>query len=179
MYLIRRLRKIGSARENSARSTYRRGPARFLSREKPQKSHAALHTFVTDTSQTAGRRFEWASRPSDIERRLSRVTSGSMMSTLRLLLHRAETGSCLLRASWRGRGHELDPAPLADCSYQSLPKGCAGRRTISSDETNRIEDQALDPPALSQVSFERPVTGDWFGGAEVHFWAGCCRLGLM
>jgi hypothetical protein len=34
-------------------------------------------------------------------------------------------------------------------------------------------------PALSQVSFERPVTGDWFGGADVHFWAGCCRVGLM
>jgi hypothetical protein len=34
-------------------------------------------------------------------------------------------------------------------------------------------------PALSQVSFERPATGDWFGGADVHFWAGCCRLGLM
>ena len=34
-------------------------------------------------------------------------------------------------------------------------------------------------PALSQGSFERPVTGDWFGGADVHFWVGCCRLGLM
>jgi len=33
---------------------YRAGPASVLFRAKPQKSHAALQTFVTDTSQTAG-----------------------------------------------------------------------------------------------------------------------------
>src|SRR5579864_1214502 len=48
---------MGKARANPARSMWRRGPARFLSRAKPQKSHAALHTLVTDTSQIAGSTF--------------------------------------------------------------------------------------------------------------------------
>src|SRR5215472_14711073 len=39
---------------------WRRGPARFLSRAKLQKSHAALHTLVTETSQIAGSRFRAA-----------------------------------------------------------------------------------------------------------------------
>src|SRR5215813_12575231 len=41
---------------------WRRGPVRFLSRAKPQKSHAALHTLVTETSQIAGSRFRSARR---------------------------------------------------------------------------------------------------------------------
>jgi hypothetical protein len=45
---------IGNARANASASTYRAGPANVLSRAKPQKSHAALQTFVTETSQTAG-----------------------------------------------------------------------------------------------------------------------------
>src|SRR6516225_3417010 len=54
MYRIPRRYRIGNARENSSVSTYRAGPANVLSRAKPQKSHAALQTFVTETSQTAG-----------------------------------------------------------------------------------------------------------------------------
>src|SRR5215470_18095831 len=44
---------------------WRRGPARFLSRAKPQKSHAALHTLVTETSQIAGSRFRPAREATD------------------------------------------------------------------------------------------------------------------
>src|SRR6516165_767183 len=54
MYRIPRRYRIGNARENSSVSRYRAGPANVLSRAKPQKSHAALQTFVTETSQIAG-----------------------------------------------------------------------------------------------------------------------------
>src|SRR5215510_150275 len=54
MYQIPRRRRIGSARENASASTYRAAPANVLSLAKPQKSHAALQTLVTEKSQTAG-----------------------------------------------------------------------------------------------------------------------------
>src|SRR5438105_188968 len=46
--------RIGNAREKASASTYRAEPVGFLSRAKPQKSHAALQTLVTEKSQTAG-----------------------------------------------------------------------------------------------------------------------------
>src|SRR6266850_173048 len=41
----------------------------------------------------------------------------SLNSTECWLSHRAGTGSFLLRARWRGRRHEFDPVPLADCRH--------------------------------------------------------------
>src|SRR5262245_23286441 len=49
-----RRRRIGNAWEKAARFRYLAGPASFFVRAKPQKSHAALQTLVTEISQTAG-----------------------------------------------------------------------------------------------------------------------------
>src|SRR6516164_9487751 len=119
MYRMPRRWRIGNARANAFASTYRAGPANVLSRAKPQKSHAALHTFVTETSQTAGSTkfgILWFAKMAEIRRLLPLTPALSPLAGRGRDPRREGEGLLLLIVDWIANdwaGHAMSAAAAA------------------------------------------------------------------